>query len=146
MTDLNTQDRSQGLIAAQAQPSQEIPGNLRQLSTEDMVPQPLTSQGILASPSEADADPDVATSIGASINESMMMPIETLPGNGPDLTQLASIAAGSDEELAPPGLWQKQAKAMDEKIRQNPYAYIAGALGLGLVVGRSLVSGQNRSL
>jgi hypothetical protein len=151
MTDLNPQDPSQGLLASQAQPSSEIPGNLRQSSSDDMIPQPLDSQGILASESQSGLDTesqnfDAATSIGASINESMMMPSETLAGDVPDLSQLASISAGSDEELAPQTLWQKQAKVVDQKIRQNPYAYIAGALGLGLMVGRSLISGRSHSV
>jgi hypothetical protein len=35
---------------------------------------------------------------------------------------------------------------VDQKIRQNPYAYIAGALGLGLMVGRRLISGRSHSV
>lgn len=159
MTDLNPQDNSQGLLASQAQPSSGIPDNLRQTSSEDMIPQPLDSQGILASQPQLgleseSQDFDAATSIGASINESMMMPSETLATDVPDLSQLASISAGadmerglgSDDELAPKTMWQKQAKVVDQKIRQNPYAYIAGALGLGLVVGRSLISGRSHSV
>jgi hypothetical protein len=151
MTDLNPQDNTQGLLASQAHPSSDIPGNLRQTSSEDMIPQPLDSQGILASQPQSGLDSesqdfDAATSIGASINESMMMPSETLATDGPDLSQLAAISAGSDDELAPKTMWQKQAKVVDQKIRQNPYAYIAGALGLGLVVGRSLISGRSHSV
>lgn len=159
MTDLNPQEPSQGLLASQAQPSSEIPANLRQTSPEDMIPQPLDSLGILASKPQSNLDTeaqgfDAATSIGASINESMMMPAQTLAADVPDLSQLASISAsadmertlGSDDELAPETMWQKQAKVVDQTIRQNPYAFIAGALGLGLVVGRSLISGRSHSV
>jgi hypothetical protein len=151
MTDLNPQQTSQGLLAGQPQISSEIPETLRPSSSEDMIPQPLDYQGILASQPQtgldADAqDFDAATSVGASINESMMMPKETLAGNVPDLSQLASISAGDNEDLAPESMWQKQSKLMDQKIRQNPYAYIAGALGLGLVLGRSLGSSRSHSL
>ncbi|HET9240504.1 MAG TPA: hypothetical protein VFO10_24785 [Oligoflexus sp.] len=153
MTDLNPQDNPQGLLASQAQPSSDIPGNLRPTSSEDMIPQPLDSQGILASRPQSGLDSespdfDVTTSIGASINESMMMPSETLVGDGPDISASSDtmFAQGSDDELASQTMWQKQAKVMDQKIRQNPYAYIAGALGLGLVVGRSLISGRSHSV
>lgn len=148
MTDLNPQDNSQGLLASQAQPSSSIPDNLRQTSADDMIPPSLEGQGILASQPRADLDEgfDAATSVGASINESMMMPSQTLAGDVPDLSQLAQISAGDDEDLAPQTLWQKQAKVMDQKIRQNPYAYLAGALGLGLMVGRSLGSSRSHSV
>jgi hypothetical protein len=144
MTDLNPQEHPQGLLASQAQPSSDIPGNLRQTSSEDMIPLPLDSQGILASQPQSSLDSesqdfDAATSIGASINESMMMPSETLAGEAPDLSQPA------DTGLTQETVWQKQAKVMDQKIRQNPYAYIAGALGLGLFVGRSLIAGRSHS-
>jgi hypothetical protein len=151
MTDLNPQDNSQGLLASQAQPSNDIPAGLRQSASEDMIPQPFESQGILASQPRSDLDEesqdfDAATSIGASINESMMMPPETLAGDVPDLSQLANISSADDQTLSPETMWQKQAKMMDRKIRQNPYAYIAGALGLGLMVGRSLGSSRSHSI
>jgi hypothetical protein len=151
MTDLNPQQNSQGLLAGQPQFSSEIPETLRPSSSEDMIPQPLNSQGILASHPQTDRDTDAqdydaATSVGASINESMMMPKETLATDVPDLSQLANISAGENEALAPETMWQKQTKIMDQKIRQNPYAYIAGALGLGLVLGRSLGSGRSHSV
>lgn len=151
MTDLNPQDNSQGLLASQAQPSSDIPSTFRPTSSEDMIPQPLDSQGILASRPQSDIDADsqdfdAATSLGASINESMMMPSETLAGDVPDLSQLASISADDDEALSPETMWQKQAKMMDQKIRQNPYAYIAGALGIGLILGRSLGSSRSHSI
>lgn len=147
MTDVNPKNNSQSLLAAQAQPSNNIPAGLRQSSSEDLVSQSLESQGILASQPRTDLkegsqDFNASTSLGASINESMMMPAETLADGVPDLFQLARISAGDDEVLAPESRWQKSAKMMDQRIRQNPFAYIAGALSLGLIVGRRL--GSNR--
>ncbi|WP_141736231.1 hypothetical protein [Oligoflexus tunisiensis] len=152
MTELNPQETPRGSLTATSQSSTDIPTHLRPDSSEDMIPQPLNSQGILGDQSlaagEAETeDFDVATSVGASINESMMMPRETLAAEQSDLRQTASLSQQDDDMMASEEtMWQKQVKVVDQKIRQNPYAYIAGALGLGLMLGRSMSSGRSHSV
>jgi hypothetical protein len=152
MTELNPQETPRGALASTSQTSPEIPGNLRPTSSEDMIPQLLNSQGILGHQSleagepEAD-DYDVETSVGASINESMMMPRETLAAEQSRLHATASVSSQDNDLTAPEETgWQKQMKVVDQKIRQNPYAYLAGALGLGLILGKSMSSGRSHSV
>ncbi|MDQ3232999.1 MAG: hypothetical protein M3Q07_14365 [Pseudobdellovibrionaceae bacterium] len=115
----------------------------------DLNPQ-LNSQGILAAQPQTGTEPesenfDASTSVGASINESLMMPTESLAAGLPDLQQPLGLSA-DDDSASEEAVWQKQIKAMDQKIRQNPYPYIAGALGLGLILAKSLSLGRNHSI
>jgi hypothetical protein len=76
-----------------------------------------------------------------------MMSSESLAAGLPDLRQTANLGTDFDEETASEdAVWQKQMKAVDQKIRQNPLPYIAGALGLGLMIGKSMSFGRNHSL
>lgn len=94
-------------------------------------------------------DFDPTTSLGASINESMMMPPQALAPGLPDMPDFREAAALGDyygsQETEEEGMWQKQVKAVDQSIRQNPYAYIAGALGLGIILGKSLTASSRKS-
>jgi hypothetical protein len=154
MTELNPEESPRGSLPPSAA-SSEIPSHLRPSSEEDMLPHHLSSQGILGNPSnpslpegEAEADDyDVETSVGASINESMMMPRETLAAGANHPRPAESLSSPQEDTPAPEAsLWQKQMKLMDQKVRQNPYAFLAGALGVGLMLGRSMGSSRSHTL
>lgn len=87
---------------------------------------------------------DASTSLGASINESLMMPAETLSNHPSGLGEPAlPIETSTLERQEGRG---QLSRIITQKILQNPYACIAAAAGLGFILGKYATNATSKPM
>lgn len=100
---------------------------------------PFTGAPLEANHNDAQSDDptyDASVSLGASINESLMMPVETLSTSSEEPEAAVLAEDNKTRRVSDQSKIKKQAQALNQKIRKKPYAYIIGVMGLGLILGK----------